>query len=267
VPITPDDIQAVQAEANQKDSIVGGAPAMTPPKRPKILRRDLASPGLILIFCFWLLGSWGVSLGLDSSLPAIRYMIFSAMLGMLLVWPMLRLSQEHPKVYVRKAGKPSIMGDLESGSPMTPGAVFSDWFSLNMLFLCVAWILRMSAGWSVSQTAWMSIAMASWSLIVGALLIFGCRVDDGRHRTRMMAACILLFLGEPLVLTAMNVFQSPGDAFRWRMVILPLEAIWVMSGPASGWETSVWAPRIKVVALMALGLWLVVLFTGRRREA
>ena len=262
-PITADDISGIQAEMAKPERVPPPPPRMTPaPAKKKATRPDLASRGLLLIWCFWLLGSWGVSVGLDSSMPAIRWMIFSAMLGMLLVWPMLRLSQDHPKA--ANTPRPTLIGTLEAGTPMTPGAVFSDWLSLNMIFQLVVWIVRLSARWTIAQAGWLSLAMAAWSLIVAALLIIGCRSDKGSRRTLIMGVCILIFIGEPAVLAILNLFQSSRTAFNWPLSVSPVQAIWVMSGPPSGWESRVWAPRIKVVALAALALWLVVLITSRR---
>ena len=262
--ITPADITGVEAELAAPTPPPIPIALIPQPKKKKATRPDLASRGLLLIWCFWLLGSWGVSMGIDSSLPAIRWMIFSAMLGMLLVWPMLRLSQEHPKS--KDLPRNTIIGALESGTPMTPGAVFSDWLSLNLVFQLVVWPLRLSARWSIEQSGWLSLAMASWSLIIAALLIIGCKSDLGNRRTWTMFICILLFLAEPVILALLNTFQPSGHAFNWPLSVSPLEAIWVMSGPTSGWESRVWAPRIKIIALVALTMWLVVLIANRREQ-
>ena len=54
-----------------------------------------------------------------------------------------------------------------------PRLAIADWFALIVVFQAVIWPLRLSAGWSVTQTAWLDAAIAAWSLLVAAIVAVG----------------------------------------------------------------------------------------------
>ena len=206
-----------------------------------------------MCWCLWLLGSWGVILLLDSPVPAARWMVFAAMAGMMLLWPLLRLSQ---------APAPAEEG---RAAALAARQALKDWLSLNLVFQAVAWPLQLTAGWRLSQTAWLSGAMAAWTLLSAALVAWGCRRTGPGARTAAMILCVLLLLGEPLALAGLNVlagYRGPGltgaghtGGISWPMYVSPIDALWAATDSRFNWDADRWGPRILGVGGAALLAW------------
>lgn len=194
----------------------------------------------ILGWCLWLLGSWFVTLGIDAALLPGRWMIYSTLFGLLAIWPVIRLSQELSR------------GPVTRGS--RSAAVFLEWFCLCLVFQAVIWPLQILQNWSIEQTIWMNLAVGSWSLITALLIAMGVGFKDAWARWLAMGLCILVLIGEP-VLVAIARFERPDES--WAMRISPLLTVWELSYIGAGSDVDPWAWRISAVGIVGGIAWLL----------
>jgi hypothetical protein len=218
----------------------------------------------LLWWCLWLLGSWGTILLLDSPVPAARWMVFAGVLGMMLLWPLFRLSQA--------AGPPApalpgVPGPPDGDPPALLPArqVLKDWLSLNLVFQAVLWPLQLTANWHLGQTAWLSAAVAAWSLLTAAVVAWGGRRPSRGVRISAMILCVLLMLGEPLVMAAVNLgpASGPGLSHVWPMVVSPIDTLWAATDSHYNWQPGLWGARIVGVAAAAALAWVGLAYSAR----
>lgn len=227
-------------------------PALAPP--PPV-RPDLSPHTLVLLWCCWLLASWFVTVGLNTSLPSIRWLLLACLLGLAALWPALRLSQDSAR-----AGGERPLGAARP-LPLSPRLVFTDWVCLMLVFQVVVWPLRLTAGWTVEQTAWLDAAVGAWTLLVAAIVAWGVRSGTGAGRTLAMAVCLLILLGEPLLQGLINLPAWRGESVAhvsWPLRVSPLRAVWHISGPRSSWRVEQWQPQVLAVAAAAVVAWVAV---------
>ncbi|MEM6459230.1 MAG: hypothetical protein AAF710_07540 [Planctomycetota bacterium] len=215
-------------------------PTSTPPaagRRPRGL--GFGVRGLVLGWTLWLLGAWGVLWAVDGwPVPALRVMVFMALVGMMGVWPALRLGQASGG-----AGEPAEVSVAEWARACR--GVAADWLALNLVFQAVVWPLRLAAGWSTVQVGWLVLAVGGWSLLTGLVVAWGRGVDRGGWRVGAMAVCVAVVVAEPLlwwagyeVRGAEVVGSLPGGPMR----LSPVQAVWGLTQPA-GAESGAAAAR------------------------
>jgi hypothetical protein len=236
-----------------------GSDAQRPPPGLRA-RDDGMSRGLILLWCLWLLGSWTVTLVLDPSLASerkVRWMMMASLVGLTLVWPVLRLSQDASGSGAPGSGTPGIQGD-SAGSTSGRGAwgVLRDWVSLNVVFQAVIWPLRLQPQWSLEQALWLDLAVAGWSLVTAGLMALGVRRGGGWWRAGWTLACVALWVSGPLWLALTG---AGGD---WS----PLLSVWRLSGPALLYRPGQGQTPVLATLFAAVLLWTVVAMTHRRRR-
>lgn len=151
---------------------------------------DTAPPplprGLILLASLWLIGSWLVSIGAQRPLqpssasytPGVRGMLLSVALGLVVAWPLLRLS--------RGVG------------PQPLRSVALDLAVLIALIQVVVWPLRLVTPWGLARTAAIDLALVAWTLVIAGV-IAGFGGLGGRGRTVGMVLCLALIGVIPLV--------------------------------------------------------------------
>ena len=113
---------------------------------------------LVFLASGWLFGSWVLAVGLrppiqPSSLvfePSARLFLASIVLGILVAWPLLRLS-----------------GPRQPRSRIATGL---DLISLVVLIQIVLWPLRLMTSWSVEQTALIDALLVGWVILGGAFI-------------------------------------------------------------------------------------------------
>src|SRR5438046_758433 len=126
-PIQPDSLTPPIESATPRDE-----PRMPPPPA------DASSRELVLGWCLWLLGSWGITLWFQG-VTQVRGMIYAAAAGMLLLWPAWRLSQGLVRdfrfpVWEWSREHESAAWQRRQLSGARPIArVLVDWFSLNLV--------------------------------------------------------------------------------------------------------------------------------------
>ncbi|XAM01446.1 hypothetical protein OT109_08625 [Phycisphaeraceae bacterium D3-23] len=209
------------------------------PARPTRVQGSLEAGGLrvvIIAWCFWLLGSWGAAWLADTGLPRVRWMLFAGLLGMMLVWPALRLSQP---VHVREPGR----GGAQA---------FLDWLAMVLVFQAVIWSLRLIAGWTIMRGYWLDAAFISWTLLTALVVAWGRTSASGWVRTFAFGVCLGIVLAEPLSLV---VFGVPGpEAMR----VSPLQTVWALTHLPANASLSPWDGRIIVVGVSAVLGWAVL---------
>jgi len=183
--------------------------------------------GLALGWSLWLLGAWAVTLAIDSTVPAVRWMVYAALMGLMLIWPMLRLSQR---------GTAALAGTL------------LDWVCLMLVFQAVIWPLRLSGDWTMPQTWWLNATMGAWSLLTGLVIAWGRRVDRGSIRTLAMVACVGLLLGEPALRASTGIVS--GDLW-----LSPLGLVWQLTESPTHYVAQRWAMPVGSAGAAALVGW------------
>lgn len=151
---------------------------------------DAAIPlprSLVFLSTGWLIVSWGLTVGFDRPLqpsssayePAVQLMLGSLMAGLLIAWPLMRLSQPV--------------------SPFPIRQTIIDLFVLLSMVQVVVWPLRLVTRWTVDRTAAIDAVLIGWLLLAGAVL--ASAIGTRRLGPRLLAVVVLLAfgLGGPLV--------------------------------------------------------------------
>ncbi len=202
--------------------------------------------GLILGWCLWLLGSWATTLWISATAPAVRWMVYAAMVGMLLVWPAFRLSQTR-----RRASS-------AFPEPMPLIGTLGDWLSLNLVLQAVVWPLQLIAQWSLTQTLWLIAALAAWSALIGVFIALGRCRRAASARTAAMLACVAVVLGESMLRVLIETTgRSVGD---WRLS--PIGPLWELTAKREQFALAELPLTIALTAAAALLGW--VLLAGSR---
>jgi hypothetical protein len=223
-------------------------------------RRGLADPyglrALVLGWCMWLLISWSITLAIGATAHAVRWVVFSALVGLMGVWPALRLSQQLPG----RSDAPATWRGAENkaSAPRRVLATGLDWLCLMLVFQVVVWPLMVVGRWSVSQTLWLDVAIGAWSALTGVFLGLGRVVPVSGARTWAMMLGMLLIVGEPAAMIALghgpaSVFNPTGAAQA--MVISPVQAVWELTTTIQPSDPTPWVPVILSVSAAAVLGW------------
>jgi hypothetical protein len=153
-----------------------------PPAAPLVLPR-----GLILLASLWLVTSWLLAMGVRAPVqasaasytPGVRIMMVCVAVGMMVAWPLLRLS------------------DPPSGHPIR--VVLLDLVVLLALFQVVLWPIRLVTAWTPARTAAIDGTLAGWTGLAAAMV--AATVGSARRgpRSLAMAACVAMCVGGPLI--------------------------------------------------------------------
>lgn len=193
--------------------------------------------GLVIVWCLWLLLSWSITLGMSATAHAVRWMIFSAVFGLMAVWPAVRLSQQGLRGSRR--GR-AVWGTL------------LDWFCLVGIFQVVVWPLMLLGRWSDQQTLWLDLAVLAWSLLTGAIVGLGRLLPGSGGRWGAMGVCMLLLLGEPVWLA---VGGTTGGS---QMGVSPIQALWELTTTVQPFDPSKWSAVVLSVGAAAVLAWCVL---------
>jgi hypothetical protein len=140
---------------------------------------------LIFLASIWLIGSWVIAIGLkrpvqpssSSYEPGVRLMLICLTTGLMVGWPMLRLSQVHTPLPVRQT--------------------ILDLVVLLSMVQVVLWPLRLVTTWPVMRTAAIDATITGWLLIFGAVIAAAIGTDRRGPRNLAMVVCIGLCLAGP----------------------------------------------------------------------
>lgn len=178
-----------------------------------------------------------------AAIPAARWMLQSALVGLMLIWPALRLSQRTP--------------------PMPSLATAVELLGLLIVLQVVVWPIHLTRRvWSIEQAVAMDVALAFYATLAAVAVDVGRRGGHWR-RTGAMAACVAMALGGIVVAPAET------SATPWHS---PPLAIWSLSQPqqfgaeqSTAWQL-VAATAVVAVAWAALARVLAAADTGARGE-
>ena len=223
---------------------------------------------VVMGWCIWLIGSWVVNHDISSPLPTARWMVFSSLVGITLVWPAWRLSTGRPLDL-----RPSIGKDLPIGNwsvnqdsdgdkwPENDGgrwalvtSVLTDWINLNLVLQAILWTVRLIAGWSIDQALSITYVMAAWSFLCHAIVAWGILKANGLRRIFAMTGCVAVWFIEPALMSIAS-YDTAGVCPMW---VSPLGVFEVMTQDASSWSPQAIEIRVVTVAGTAGALWVWV---------
>tara|TARA_B100000683_G_scaffold266433_1_gene298677 strand:- start:369 stop:1136 length:768 start_codon:yes stop_codon:yes gene_type:complete len=200
---------------------------------------------LVLLWCAYLFGIWILSLQADSPSHASHWMIWCMMIGMLIIWPALTLSQTRYIIRPHHDGpNPEGLPGMPIPVPMRTWVVFIQWLCLGLVNQSVLWPMQITANWQVMQTMWINAALLAWSLLIGLFIAVGKRSFSTVHRSIAMLICVGLIFGEPLLQGITGI--------SWHMLISPLHTVHQL---LSGHITTTATSHITAVALAACVGW------------
>lgn len=187
---------------------------------------------------------------IDIYRPAVRALLITITAGIVVLWPMTRLSQERPR---RGAGT-AIARDLAVVLLPTQALLWPQ--SLPML-----------GAWPVGQTAALAACQAAWAMVVGGMVALALTVD-ARPRDLMrglwMLAIVALAVGVPIVQFMFGAIeplrsQGPNGAMMFSPLLSAGELL--RDRGLVGTATTVPADwrAIGITAMVGVGLWVLTL--------
>ncbi|MHC4273609.1 MAG: hypothetical protein ACYSUR_08065, partial [Planctomycetota bacterium] len=162
---------------------------MQQPAPPLVLPR-----GLILLASAWLVASWLLAIGLRTPIeassasytPGVRLMLICLAIGLVIGWPLLRVSQPPMPFPVRQ--------------------VLLDLVVLLALVQVVIWPLRLVTPWSPARTAALDATLVAWALLAGAFVAAVAGSPRAGPRNLAMLGCAgMCVIGPVLALTCLGV--------------------------------------------------------------
>jgi len=200
---------------------------------------------VVLGWCLWLLGTWAGSLWIDSAQPATRWMLMGSVIGLMVIWPMARMSMD---------------ADTRSS---TGRLMFCEWLTLITIFQAVVWPLSVTARWEIEQTLWLDLAVVAWSLLTALLVATGVRSPWAAHRCLVALLCVLLLVGEPalLMLTSLDLNAAPDEV--WVMHISPIQTVWALAQTPIEWNSGPWRANVVIMGMGAIVAWVFYGFFPR----
>ncbi len=193
--------------------------------------------GLILIASLWLVTSWVLAIGIRTPVeassasytPGVRLMLISAAIGLVIGWPLLRLSQ----------------GQVASPIKQT----ILDLIVLLALVQVVLWPLRLVTPWSPARTAALDATLVAWTVLAGALVASTTGTRRAGPRNIAMMACVCMALAGPVLAIIALSFQPIGSVTHRLLKVGPLLEVYELSG---GGRTAPDAGQWRWIMIIAL---------------
>lgn len=244
---------------------MGCGSTMTVASQPAPASSSVSVRIVMLGWCLWLLGSWAVTLTLDSPAPAARWMVFATFIGLTVVWPLFRLSQDGS---VGPVEGPATSEAAKPRDTTSAATIFVDWLCLMLIFQAVIWPLSLVAHWSWRQALWLDAAIASWSLLIAAIVALAIRFESALARSAAMALCLLLVLGMPAAraLAGMSPAVRLDAADDWTQGLQPIAALWQLTERSFDVHFSAVTSPVLVVAFAAVAAWIGVAVVPRLQQ-
>lgn len=202
--------------------------------------------GLIFLASIWLIGSWIIAIGIRAPVqpssasytPGVRLMLFCVTTGLMIGWPLLRLSQGKPFYPIRQT-----MLDL---------------VVLLGLVQVVVWPLRLVTNWSPLRTAAIDATLGGWVLLCGAVIAAGITTDRRGPRNLAMAACVGMCLLGP---TAAWLGALTGIDAMQLVDLSPLMAVRTLGEAGSVRPTDVQWRWIMLLGIADIAVWAALIAT------
>ncbi|TVQ56347.1 MAG: hypothetical protein EA377_02415 [Phycisphaerales bacterium] len=219
---------------------------------PLVESRPQTSPlilptGLIFLAGLWLVGSWLLTVGLQMPLqptsasfePSLRLLLQSIVVGFVVGWPLLRLSQER---FARPIGQ-----------------VWLDMLVLGTLLQVVIWLPRLFTSWTVPRTIALDLTLLGWMALVGALIAAATGTNRLTPRLLVMATCLGACLIGPLAGAGgrLHVFDAHD------LVLLgPVAVVRALTDSGATLPSTAQWSAVMLIGLIALGVWCVLLIAS-----
>lgn len=203
---------------------------------------------LIFLSFLWLVVSWGLAIGFRPPIqptpaayePGVRTMLILLLLGMLMGWPLYRLSQPRAVYPIRQT--------------------LLDVLVMLAMVQVVVWPLRLVTTWTRGRTAAMDFSIIGWALIASSIVMIGIAVKSRRARTLAMSMCAgVCFLGPVAAWIAVYFGVDLLSLVGWS----PLMGMYELgNGKGAAPTTSEWT---MITALNGIGvaMWIVCMFILR----
>ncbi len=220
-------------------------PSYTPPVQhgPTPADQFVLPRGLILVSSLWLVVSWSVAIGFRTPVvassasytPGVRLMLISAAVGLVIAWPLLRLSQGPVRYPIRQT--------------------VLDLIVLLALLQVVIWPLRLVTPWSPFRTAALDATLTAWALLAGAFVASAVGSPRQGPRNMAMAGCVALCIAGPVMALA-SLALPPLENLAPRLAQIGpiLEVYGLAQGGGTAPDPSSWR-WILLVSLAAVGAW------------
>jgi hypothetical protein len=142
---------------------------------------------LIFLASLWLIGSWFLAIGVrppiqpsaSSYEPGVRLMLLCLTTGLMIGWPLLRLSQ--------------------SPTPAPLRQTLLDLAVLLAMMQVVIWLLRLVTTWPPLRTLAIDATLAGWAVLAGAIVASAIGSPRSGPRNLAMLACVGLCLLAPIL--------------------------------------------------------------------
>jgi hypothetical protein len=209
--------------------------------------------GLIFLASLWLIMSWTISIGLRAPVhpssasytPAVRTMLLCVTTGLLIGWPLLRLSQERSPYPIRQT--------------------LLDVVVLLGLAQVVIWPLRLVTSWSPMRIALLDATLIGWLLLAGAMVASGVAGNRGGPRIVAMMTCLAFCLVGPGVMWVAAVNGAPTEALSRLSPITSIRALGESGFMGSATADWLWIACVGAAAIAAwISLAMVLAIAGRR---
>ena len=218
--------------------------ARTAPPRPVAYGDSpplLLPRGLILLACVWLIGSWLLSIGVRPPIepssasypPGVRLMLVCIGIGLMIGWPLLRLSS------------------ITSGPTARPIVqTVLDLTVLLSLIQVVIWPLRLVTPWTLARTAALDATLVGWTVLCGAVVAsaVGSRRDGVRNLA--ITACLAMCLLGPTLAIIGAIVSPVGGSAAQLMNIGPLVAVYRLA-QAQGAAAPITGPQWVMIVMPA----------------
>jgi len=213
------------------------------PLPPLILPR-----GLIFLSSVWLIGSWLLAIGLQAPVqpssasytPAVREMLLCITIGLMIGWPLLRLSQTCPPYPIRQT--------------------LLDLVVLLGLLQVVVWPLRLVTNWTPLRTAAIDATIIGWLLLAGALVAAAVSTERRGPRMLVMVACVAMCLAGPV---AAWLGVMSGIKAMALVNLSPLMAVRTLGDGGNIHPTDLQWRLIAVLGVAAISAWAALLIVQR----
>lgn len=200
--------------------------------------------GLIFLASLWLIASWLLVLGVRAPLqpssasftPGVELMLLVVALGLMIGWPLLRLSM-----------------------PATPRPIAQtvlDLIVLLALVQVVIWPLRLVTPWAPMRTAALAATLAGWTCLVGAFVAAAIGTHHPGPRLLAMSVCVGLCVFGPAaawlgVMTGVDAMQL--------VALSPLMAVRTLTSGGGAPPTEDQWTWIRLLAAAAALTWTALL--------
>ncbi len=231
----PDDLTGGEEPLVEADERSAPAP------RPRVL---------VLGWCLWLLGSWMATMSGELSISAVRRMTVACMIGMLAVWPAIRLSQPPETDLDRTMARTNPRLAIVYG-------VWVDWLCLFAVFQLVLWSLTIGVAWSAAQALWLDAGIAASSLLAAGVVAWGAMGHSPMRRVLATALCLALILAEPAVMWLIGEL-APRAALGDFMKVSPIQTLWALCEPPATWTPWPWGHHVLSTLAGAIVIWTAV---------